>query len=411
MFDGERRLRASGPAVGCGRSGVGEDRMYVGTNRGGAIHACQPAQVDERGKWSEVAQIRAHRRDHADPQRHEPAVAVEGEFDLHHLVASVVVGEVRFGPIPGPLHRPTQLARRPQHERHLRKDARTQPERAAHVGAHHPQLRLRDPEHVTRDPLAHRVDVLQPGMERVAPVRRVVASESGTRLHRVHAHPGDRKANAGDVRRPHYGGLHGLRVSEPDSVADVVGTVLPDRRRSLGQRLLGGGHHGQRLVLDLDEIGRIARPGGSVGHHERHAVADERDLPGLKRETSGLEYRRAVRTGERRGATRQTGQGTEAVRFDIRAGEDRSHAGRRQGLHDFDARDSRMRMRRTNHAAVELIRQVDVVGEATPAAQQAMVLDPRHGLSNSEFHGSCDRNYHFSPTLWQNVRYFDRNNQ
>ena len=139
---------------------------------------------------------------------------------------------------------------------------------------------------------------------------------------------------------PGYCSLDCLRVSDLLAIANIVRAVLPDRRPSLVQSLLGRDRHRQRFVLDLDEIGRIPGPDRRVGHHERNAVADERDLPGLEREASGLEYRRTVRTGERRGAVRETGQVTKAVRLDVLAGEDRDHARRSQRVRGVDAGDS-----------------------------------------------------------------------
>ena len=148
-----------------------------------------------------------------------------------------------------------------------------------------------------------------------------------------------------NVRRAGDRGIDRLHVSELEAIADVVGAVLPDRRPALAQGLLGRDRHRQRLVLDLDKFGRIPCPGRRVGDHERHAVPDERDLPGLKRQSLRLENRRAVRPGERRSAVREAGQVAKAIHFDVRAGEDRGHARYRQRVRSVDAGDSCVRVR------------------------------------------------------------------
>ena len=69
----------------------------------------------------------------------------------------------------------------------------------------------------------------------------------------------------------------------------------------------------------------------------------------------------------------------------IGAGQHAEHAGRGLRLRGIDAPDARMRVRRMTSDAVALVRQVDVVDIATAAGEEALVLDPAHRLTDSEF--------------------------
>ena len=54
----------------------------------------------------------------------------------------------------------------------------------------------------------------------------------------------------------------------------VAGVVVPHRRRAGGERRRGGDHRGQRLVVDLDQLGRVLGLVQRVGDDEGDRVAD-----------------------------------------------------------------------------------------------------------------------------------------
>ena len=129
--------------------------------------------------------------------------------------------------------------------------------------------------------------------------------------------------------------------------ADVVRAVVPDQRRARLDRLRGGDDRGQRLVVDLDQLGRVHRLMHGLGHHEGDVVADPAHAVARQRAVARLIERRAV-AALRAGRHRQI---AEAGIVPVLAGEHRQHAGRGLGLGRVDALDLRVRVRRAQHIA------------------------------------------------------------
>ena len=78
-------------------------------------------------------------------------------------------------------------------------------------------------------------------------------------------------------------------------------------------------------------------------------------------------------------------QRAEPVGLDVGAGEHGEHAVGGLGLAGVDPFDAGMGVRRHDHDAVALMRQVEVVDIAAAAGDEARILDPRHGLADAEF--------------------------
>ena len=73
---------------------------------------------------------------------------------------------------------------------------------------------------------------------------------------------------------------------------------------------------------------------------------------------------------------------------DVGAGQHQQHAGRGLGLGDVDLLDLGVGVRRQHVAGVQHAGQHDVVDVTALPRQEALVLDPAHRLSDSEFgHG------------------------
>ena len=75
----------------------------------------------------------------------------------------------------------------------LGKGAAAHPEPATHIGRDHPHLALRNPENISAQVGSHPVGGLDPGIERVAFLQRVVEADCGAHFHRVGRHTTDRE--------------------------------------------------------------------------------------------------------------------------------------------------------------------------------------------------------------------------
>ena len=128
-------------------------------------------------------------------------------------------------------------------------------------------------------------------------------------------------------------------------------------------------HRRQRVVIDLDQLGRVARDLARVGDDEGDGIADMPHLVGGQREARRHDHRRGRRhLGDAR-------HRAEPLRRQIAGGEDATYprqGARRTGI---DAGNLGMGMRRAQHMAVELARRVDIVDEPALAAQKACILE------------------------------------
>ena len=83
---------------------------------------------------------------------------------------------------------------------------------------------------------------------------------------------------------------------------DVVRDVIVELRRAGLGRVGGIGHGRQRLDVELDGFGGIARLRHRLGHDEGHGIADIAHLVGRQRHAVGLQQRRAVAALQRQTA-------------------------------------------------------------------------------------------------------------
>ena len=83
---------------------------------------------------------------------------------------------------------------------------------------------------------------------------------------------------------------------------DVVGDVVVELRRAGLGRFLGIGHRRQRIDIEFDGFGGVARLRQRLGDHEGHGIADIAHLVGHQRRAVGLQQRRAVAVLQRQAA-------------------------------------------------------------------------------------------------------------
>ena len=139
-------------------------------------------------------------------------------------------------------------------------------------------------------------------------------------------------------------------------------------------------HRRQGLVVDLDQLGGIARLRRGLGYDVGDAVADEAHAVGDEQgQEDAVALRRTHVLGHQHG-----GEGAELLGRGVGTGEHAYDA--RGGLRprDVHPRDARVRVRRQDRHAVALARQIDVADVAPAAGEEALVLDPPDGLPDAE---------------------------
>ena len=153
-------------------------------------------------------------------------------------------------------------------------------------------------------------------------------------------------------------------------VALVVRRDVVQRRRALLRRLGRIDHRGQHVVVDLDQLGGVARRVLRLGDHYRDVVADVARLALRERRVRRLLHRLAVGAGDQPAA----GQPADLAGGEVLAGVDRQHAGRLERLVLLDRLDLGVRVRRAHERGVGLPGQGDVVGVLPGAGEEAVVL-------------------------------------
>ncbi len=323
-------------------------------------------RVDRR----EGGEIGAEIGDGLNAQAEEAAVPVERQLGLGDVVAALGVGHERLRALRRPLDRAAELPRRPGDDDLLGVVEDLRAEAAADVGRHHAQLVLRDVEHEGAHQQPDDVRVLAGGVERVLVGAGVVLADGRARLHGV----GD-EALVDEVELRHVVSVPerrlGLLPVAPLPVeAGVVRRLVPDLRGAVLDRVRDGDHGGKLLVVDLDQLGGVARLVTGLGDDDGDRVADMAHAPQGQRRVRRLDHGRAVPRLDQPAA----GQAADLVGGHVGAGED---AGDPRGLprrRGVDAADARVRVRRAQDVGVELVGPVDVVGVAAVAGDEAPVL-------------------------------------
>jgi hypothetical protein len=220
-------------------------------------------------------------------------------------------------------------------------------------------------------------------VERVPPAAPVVLADGGPRLQRGGGHAGDHEVEAGDVGGARERAVHRVAAAGFPHEGDVVGHLVPDRRRPRTGGLGGRRHHRQGLVVHGHPLGGVGGLLGRVRDDQRDGIADVADaLAGQRRPRRG-ERRRAIATL----ASGVGGQVTQTVGGDVGSGEHGEHAGGPRRGRDIHRPDARVGVRRAHDDGVGLPRQAHVVRVAAEALEEAGILQAAHRLSDGELLG------------------------
>ena len=294
----------------------------------------------------------------------------------------MLVGHQHFGALAAPLHRPADLARRPQHQPVVDILPALGAEPAADVAAHHAHLALRHLEHHVGEHVAHAVRIVHVGIQRVAVFRRFIEADRAARLHVLCVHAGDDVAAFHNMGGAGEGRLGRRAVAAFGGVGDVVGVFVPQARR-IGFRGFGNvRHRRQRFVIHHDQFGGVLRLRQRLGDHHRDRVADIARAVDHHGGTLRREHRRAVALLARHAGLRHR----DAVIREVGAGVDRDHARGGSGGCRIDRADQRMGVRRADEHAPGLAVECLVVLVAALAGEQAHVFHAADRLADAEFH-------------------------
>ena len=143
----------------------------------------------------------------------------------------------------------------------------------------------------------------------------------------------------------------------------------------------------QRLPVDDDPLGAVARGERRLGDDHRDGLADEANaIDGQRKGLRDVE-RRAVGALERHFVWirrhRPMRHRLEPVRDEIRARQHGEHTRARQRGRRIDAHDARMRVRRADHRRVRLAGKVDVVRVTPGAGDQARIFPTTYRLADA----------------------------
>jgi hypothetical protein len=212
------------------------------------------------------------------------------------------------------------------------------------------------------------VRILVGDVERVAVFGARVGGVRRARLDRIGHEPVVDELELGDMRRLGERRIGRRFVAERPDVAGIVGRGLMNRARRSGFRGIGDG--GKNLVVDFDQLGRVARLRGALGDHHGNPLADVAHLALCERREGRLLHRLAVHIGDQPAA----GQAADFRRRKVGAGVDGEDPVGRARFLGGNLSDGGVRVRRAQERGVRLARQRDVVGELPGAGEEAVVF-------------------------------------
>ncbi len=226
-------------------------------------------------------------------------------------------------------------------------------ETAADVTADHPHLVVGDAERAAQGTLLDQ-DALAAGAQDVLAARRIVQADGGGRLEWQAGDPVVTQLHARHVGGAGERRLDLRRVTALAVAAEVVGRLVPDRRRAGLKRIGHADHGGQRLVVHPHQIGSLDGGGARFGDDHRHALADVTHLVNGERVVRRLGDGASLAMGERHVArVGRVGNRLAALGDVVAPGQHRQHAWRRKRRAGIDRADHGVRVRRAQDHRIE----------------------------------------------------------
>ena len=206
-------------------------------------------------------------------EREEAAVGVGRQRELAHDLLRVPAGRQRLVAILDPLDRRAHAARELGDDRLLHEELHLEPEAAADGRADDAHARVLEPE-LRREHAAHEERHLRRRPDRDRSLGGVPVGDHAATLERRGVAAAEVEALAEDVRRCGERAVDVARL-ELDVREVVVAELLVQDRRSRRQCRLCVEHCRQRVVLDVDQLGRVLGHGARGGDDGGDRLADE----------------------------------------------------------------------------------------------------------------------------------------
>ena len=343
---------------------LGPTRAAIGTGRH-LVGACAPDR--DRGRRDVVAAGHQHRggvgRDRGGrkqvrpqvgqdrrPEGQDPSGGVQPKLDLALDPPTLIGPEEVLHPVLDPLERPPQLHRGDRQRDRLDRDRPLAAERPAHVGHYHADA-LSRPHQGVGELRERPVGILRRDPEGQTVIVGVVGDERAAWLDR-------RGHQAGDP----VAGAHAVRGARQQSI-DVAGYPLPAHQRLGGRPRVDD--RLERLVLDLDQLGRVHRLRARLRHHRRHRLSGVADL---------LRGQDRVRLVSELGALGPAHRQRSRPSAQIDRGEHPQQPG--SARRHADAENPRPRVVATHERDVREAREIEIVDVAALPSHQRQVLPP-----------------------------------
>jgi hypothetical protein len=365
-FDGVRRLRPTGTAVGVRRRRRREDARALEVVPHDVVGAGVQPGSQERDPGGHELEIRAHRNGQPGANRSDLAFGCRRQLDLLDQVAAVDRRLIALGSRLDPLDRTAELAREHERERFLGVDVELRTEAAADVRCDHAQLRLRN----SRDHReGHARDV---GNLRRRPHRQLARCRE-----RLHDHSArlNRIRNQALLSVALLDGDIGVREllldltgGQRPRVAAVRAEVIVNDGSAVFECALGVDDGRKRLIVHLHELGCVARLPPRLRDHDRDAVAHVPRLVDRERPVIRL-----VRVLGRKPGTRQR---REPLVGEILARESCDHAAVCERRRHVDAGDARVCIWRAHDGHPDHPGQAHVVDELRLTREESDVFFP-----------------------------------
>ncbi len=358
-------LGLAGAAIGIDRHGVGESATHIDGDRRDVVDAALRGRGgDNRGAGAVAREIRPEVGDHRHVECQEAAPGVERELGRGEDIAALGAGDELIGALGQPTHRTPELARGPQQQDPFGIEEVLGAEAAADVGRMELDALGRQLEDEFGELAADAVQALSGQFEIHRSSRWIVARDAGARLDRRHDDAVVHHRNLDHVRGAFHRFGDSGGITALDAERGIARRLIPDERRAGNERRSAIDDGGQRFVVDLDQLGCLARDLLAVGHDEGHRIADMAHTASRERRAGRHDQRRDGCHAGHRAEAREISRNINAM-----------NAGKGASLRNVGPLDEGVSMRRAQDMAPQAIGTLDI-GEVTAASgEEADILD------------------------------------
>ena len=218
------------------------------------------------------------------------AFAVERDFEIPILIALLHRRAKMLAAVFDPFDRAAQPQAGGRNRDFLRIQHELGAEAAADIRRHDANVVLVEPQQPHQEG-AHLVGELGRRPQRQPVLVGVIDRDGAAAFHRMRAAAVLLEADARAMRRARKR-RRDIAVSLAEFDEQVAGLAAMRQRRARAQRRAAIGNRRQRLVIDIDQSGRVLGDGARLRDHDRDSLADEDDF--VLGENEGRDVRRQL---------------------------------------------------------------------------------------------------------------------